>query len=421
MEKIKIFDSGLKLIVKKMSGIYTACCGVFVGVGSSMENTATNGYSHFIEHLLFKGTKKRSALEISEEIDNVGGQLNAYTSKDVTCFYTRTMSEHTEKSMELLSDMFFDAQFDSEEIEREKKVVIEEILMDEDMPDSVCHDLLAEAFYGNHALGMTITGKPQNIKKATRESLLSYKNRCYVPSNMCIALTGDVDFENACALTEKYFEKRFNKKRSEPVLSLVPAVTDRQFKYAFKEVEQAHIAVAFPGAEFASDKYYALGIASFMLGGGMSSRLFQTIREKNGLAYTVYTYPSAYKNNGYMEVYAATTPKNTSKLVQLMKSEIKRFVEDGFKEAEFNKGKEQLKGNLVMGQENPLGIMSAYANYFLKTGEVYDLKKRLKRIEAITPEQVLEASRKCFDFSACSAVYVGQKTDDFRCVENFIE
>ena len=289
------------------------------------------------------------------------------------------------------------------------------------MPDSVCHDLLAEAFYGNHALGMTITGKPQNIKKATRESLLSYKNRCYVPSNMCIALTGDVDFESACALTEKYFEKRFNKKRSEPVLSLVPAVTDRQFKYAFKEVEQAHIAVAFPGAEFASDKYYALGIASFMLGGGMSSRLFQTIREKNGLAYTVYTYPSAYKNNGYMEVYAATTPKNTSKLVELMKSEIKRFTEDGYKEAEFNKGKEQLKGNLVMGQENPLGIMSAYANYFLKTGEVYDLQKRLKRIEAITPEQVLEASRKCFDFSVCSAVYVGQKTDDFRCVENFIE
>ena len=147
MEKIKVFDSGLKLIVKKMSGIYTACCGVFVGVGSSVENTSTNGYSHFIEHLLFKGTKKRSALEISEEIDNVGGQLNAYTSKDVTCFYTRTMSEHTEKSMELLSDMFFDAQFDVEEIEREKKVVVEEILMDEDMPDRVCHDLLAEAFY----------------------------------------------------------------------------------------------------------------------------------------------------------------------------------------------------------------------------------------------------------------------------------
>ena len=233
MEKIKVFDSGLKLIVKKMSGIYTACCGVFVGVGSSVENTSTNGYSHFIEHLLFKGTKKRSALEISEEIDNVGGQLNAYTSKDVTCFYTRTMSEHTEKSMELLSDMFFDAQFDVEEIEREKKVVVEEILKDEDMPDSVCHDLLAEAFYGNHALGMTITGKPENIKKATRESLLNYKKRLYVPENMCIALTGDVDFEKACDLTEKYFESRFSKKRAEQVLYLVPAVTDTEFKFAF--------------------------------------------------------------------------------------------------------------------------------------------------------------------------------------------
>ena len=238
---------------------------------------------------------------------------------------------------------------------------------------------------------------------------------------MCIALTGDVNFDEACKLTEKYFESKFGKKRLDPVLSLVPATTERNFKYQFKEVEQAHVGIAFPGAEFASDEYYALGIASFILGGGMSSRLFQTIREKNGLAYTVYSFPSAYKNNGYMEVYAATTPKNTAKLVELLKSEINEFTSNGFTEAEFNKGKEQLKGNLVMGQENPLGIMSAYANYFLKTGEIYDLKRRLKKIDSITPEQVIKASRKCFDFSKCAAVYVGQKSEDYKLVGGFTE
>lgn len=419
MEKIKRYKNGLKLIVKKSSGLLSVACGVFVGVGSSKENEKTNGYSHIIEHMVFKGTKTRTAKQISEEMDELGGNLNAFTGKETTCFYTKVVPENLEKSVDFLSDLYFNAVFDKNDLEKEKTVIAEELLMDEDMPDDVCHDLIAKAFYGDIALGQKVIGTKENIKNATREDLLDFMQKHYVPSNTCVCFAGNIDFEVAEALTDKYFAENFKQTYIVvPKLEVLPL--KKSFLTAFKDSEQSHISIAFNSCAFDDDDGYLVRAISTAFGGGMSSRLFQTIREQNGLAYSVFSGISSYVNNGYLELYLGTSPKNVKKAVDLLLDEVLKLKKDGLTQKELQRAKIQAKTNYAFSFESSLSMMIAYGTYMLLFDKSFAAEKRLKILDGITIDDVNKVIPKFFDFDTAAAVYVGRKCDDAQYPSIFV-
>ncbi len=419
MEKFIQFDNGLKLMVKRQEGLMSVACGVFVGVGSSKETTVTNGYSHFVEHMLFKGTKTRTSRQISEELDELGGNFNAFTGKEATCFYNRILPDNLDKALELLSDIFFNATFDSEELERERKVITEEILMDEDIPDDVCHDLLSRTFYGDSSLGYKVIGTAENVKNASREDLLAFKNKFYVPNNVCLSFAGNIDFEQAKQLAEKYFLNNFSVKNSN-LLQLPRLSTCSGFQKKFKEVEQSHLAVAFNAIPYEDERLIPLRIATTAFGSGMSSRLFQTIRERHGLAYSVFAAASTYVNNGYLEIYLGTAPTNIRKAVDLLLEEVVKVKKGGITQRELERGKTQLKTGLAFAYESSLALMVSYGNCMLNTGASYDIESKIKQIDSVTAESASAVLRDCLNFDNCAAVYVGKECDQSDEISRFV-
>lgn len=407
MEKCIRFDNGLRLVLRSVKGVNSICCAVMVNVGSSLESAENNGYSHLIEHMMFKGTAKRTALQISQAIDNIGGQINAYTSKDMTCYFTRTASEYIENSIELLSDIFYNSVYDEKELEREKKVVLEEILMCEDTPDDVCHDLVAGIFYNNKALGQSVLGPKNNIMSATRDKLFEFIDNYYTANNMCVSIVGNIDINRVTQLVNKYFVPKARPNKQ--INKLAALSTYSSYKSVDKDIEQAHICIAFKGVPFNSRYAYPLSVLSNIVGGSMSSRLFQVIREQNALAYTVYSYPSYYINNGILEIYLGTNPNNVELAVKLLKKEIESLINDGFTAEEFNRAKAQLKGGLVLSQENMTNLASAYGSYLLKTDKLYKLADRLKKLDATTMEQTQQVLKKVFDLNKMSVAFVGKR------------
>lgn len=408
MNRIKIFENGLTLVVCPMEGIYSASVAVMVNVGSAMETKEENGFSHFIEHMLFKGTDKRTAFDISETIENAGGQLNAYTSKDVTCFYTRTSSEHTENCVELLSDMFFFSKFDPEEFERERKVIIEEIIMGEDIPDECCQDLIASALFGDTGLGMTIPGSAEGIGKATREDILDFRARHYTPANVCVSIAGDITYEKALELTEKYFLHNFPENIGNKKYTIEKQETFARFYKSTRTTEQSYICLGCPSPGLGDPVNYTNSVMNNILGGGMSSRLFQSLREKNGLCYSVFSYLSTYMNNGYFEIFVGTSPKNAEISLQLIVDECHRLVSEGATESEVTRGKEQFKGATVLSLENSLTVATMNGGYALRNGILLDFEERKRNINAITVEDVNAAAVKLLDMKNFSLAYVGK-------------
>jgi predicted Zn-dependent peptidase len=412
-EFYKEFKSGLRVIFKKMPYLYTVSFGVMVGTGSRFEKPEVNGYSHFIEHLLFKGTQTRTALDISEEIDAIGGQINAFTSKDMTCFYTRTAAEHLEKCFDIISDMLFRSKFDPKEIDMEKKVILEEISMDEDVPEDVCHELIAKSIFGTNALSHKIVGTAKNIKESTRESILEYKDNYYLPTNTVISIAGNAEFEDIIKLVEKYFESVYEKHPKKTIPTPEEPEYRSAFLHKFKDVEQSHISIAYACFPLGTEMSPAASIVANILGGGMSSRLFQSVREKNGMAYSVYAYNSLYADSGYLEIYCGTNPSNIKKLIPLLKKEIEMYREGYFTDKEFEIGKAQLIGNTIIAQESSMTVMNAYGSYLVKKNIIFSMEDRIKRIREITKEDVKKAIDLIFSHKPALA-YVGQKTDDFE-------
>lgn len=414
-EFTKKFPSGLRVVFKMMPGIYSISLGVMVGVGSKYEEPSVNGYSHFIEHLLFKGTTTRTALKISEEIDEIGGQMNAYTSKDTTCYYTRTATEYMEKCFDLLSDMYFNSTFEEKNIELEKKVILEEIAMDEDIPDEVCHDIIAHAIFGDHPLGQTIVGSPSNIENSTRHSILEFMSKHYVAENTVISIAGNADFDKICEFVEKYFEKNFAKKSvllpyKQPIF--LPKY-EKNVEYKYKDVEQSHIELAYPSLELGNKNLSALNIMLNIFGGGMSSILFQSVREQNGLAYSVYAFNSSYNDCGYVEIYCGTNPENLNKLYPLLKNEITKLMKNKFDVKAFEKGKAQSIGNNVLAQESSMSVMSAIGGYMLKTNKLLNIDQRIKDIKNTKIEEAISTINMIFDNTPALA-YVGKDTKDCK-------
>jgi predicted Zn-dependent peptidase len=403
----KQYDNGLRLVINKMEGMLSVSAGVLVKTGSINESAMENGISHYIEHVMFKGTKTRTAFEISDHIDRIGAQINAFTSKELTCYYTKSTKEHTKKSLEILSDIFFDSVFDEEELEKEKGVVIEEIKMSEDTPEEVCLDLLAKSYYGDSGLGQTILGPEKNIKKFTRDDVKKYMDKYYTADNVVVSLAGNIDVDEAEKYVKDLFADRFKKTKSkEQKKSLI---CPKKHLYKSKRIEQTHLGIAMKGFAVGDEITDAFSVANIILGGGMSSRLFQKIREELGLAYSVYSYASQYKNDGIVEIYAGVNTSLRDLAVEAIVSEVNRLKKDGITEQEFERGKAQIESAFIMGQESTSSQMLLYAKYLLMLDKQFDLKERIKRLEAVSIKDVHEAIAMTFDLSTASTATVGSK------------
>ncbi len=412
MVRYKQFDNGLKLVVNKMEGMLSVSIGVLVKTGSMNESSLENGISHFIEHVMFKGTEKRSAFEISDHIDRIGAQINAFTSKELTCYYTKSTSEHTEDALEILSDIFFNSKFEKQELEKEKGVVIEEINMSEDTPEEVCLDLLAQGYYGDKGLGQTILGSIKNIKSFSRDDVLKYMDKYYTADNVVISVAGNIDIEKAINLVEKYFADKFARLKSVP--QSITKIEQPKNLLRTKRIEQTHIGFAMNGLPLNDKNSDAFAISNIIFGGGMSSRLFQKIREELGLAYSVYSYASGYKDNGILEIYAGVNTTLRDLAVNAILEQIDVLKKEKITEQEFERGKAQIKSAFIMGQESTASQMLLYGKQLILLDKEFDLNERIKRLESVSIKDVFDVIDEYYCIKTMATATVGAKRSPLK-------
>ncbi len=410
MNYVKDYPSGLRLICNKMEGCYSVSFGVFVDVGSIRESSAENGFSHFIEHLLFKGTKKRTSLQISEEFDNIGASVNAFTAKDYTCFYSKSISADLERCMDVISDMYFNPAFSEKEMDLERRVVLEEIKMYNDMPDDLVSVLCQQAAYPNQSWGQTILGNPQNIKYCDRHSISEFKNKHYIPSATVISVAGALDFAEVDALVQKYFECNYS------VSSQLPGAPqpthESTFLHEFKEVKQSHLELCWPAYAMTDDDSYAAGVVSDVLGGGMTSRLFQELREKRGLVYSVHSVASSYKHCGLFGIYLGYGPKNNELVVELIQAEIAKLLKDGITKQELERSTRLSVNSCLIAGESNMSVMRVNGKRLLKTMKGFDIEAEIEKYKSVTIDDVNRVAQTIFA-NAPAAAYVGPQSDNF--------
>lgn len=411
MHKLINFPNGLKLAFIKNSAVRSVAIGVFVGAGVVTETPEIAGISHFIEHMLFKGTKKRSSFDIANEIDSIGAQINAFTAKSYTCYYTVSMDTHARECADVLSDMFFNSEFAEKELNNERKVVIEEINESQDTPDDLCLENLSSAFYNGHPLATPILGFKNTLKTMTGDTLRDYVNKHYIPSNTVLVIAGNLSEKEAVDIVNDYFESCFIKAERKEREMVTPAVTKHLFVTKNKDIEQTHIGIAFPSYPYSDSSSVAVNVLASVFGMEMSSRLFQSVREKLGLCYTIMAYPSTYENNGMFVIFTSTGPHNAEKAVRAIRGEIDKLLESGITAAELNKGKEQLKASIVLGQESTSSMMRAFGRHAVQTGELYDIDSRIKEIDALSEKNILNAAEFIFNIDKCCVSMVSKNCD----------
>ncbi len=377
-------NNGLKVVIEPISSVRSVAIGIWVGTGSRHETIDNNGISHFIEHMFFKGTHNRSAKEIAEEFDSIGGVINAFTSKEYTCYYTKLLDEHVEKGLNLLADMFFNSKFDSIELDRERNVVLEEIKMNEDTPDDQIHDIIANISYKNNPLGYSILGSEKILHILTRENIVDYINEKYNINNTVITIAGNID-ESVIDLINKYF-LIFNNNGPKNSIKNAGYHADELIK--IKQTEQAHIAIALPGLAISDPQIYSLILLNNVIGGSMSSRLFQEIREKRGLAYSVFSYHSSYKDTGLFTIYAGTATNKVDEVINVINNTLLDIKTNGIDEKEIMKGKEQLKGSLMLSLESTSSRMNRLGKNELLLGKHLTLDEVLCKINSVDNQSI---------------------------------
>ncbi len=377
-------SNGLRVVLEKIPTCRSVSFGIWVKTGSRNENESNNGISHFIEHMLFKGTDKYSAKDIAEIFDGIGGNVNAFTAKEYTCYYAKVLDQHLPIAVDVLSDMFFHSRFDYEELVKEKNVIIEEISMYEDTPDDLVHDLISRAAYGNHPLGYSILGTERNLAPLMPDHLREYMRAHYSVDNTVISLAGNID-DSVVDLIDRYFG-HFSVS-GQPSAAESPRFAADQIFHK-KKTEQNHICISLPGCSLKDPRLYAMILLNNVIGGGMSSRLFQEIREKRGLAYSVYSYHSAHIDSGLFTIYAGTAPKQTEEVLDVTMDVLDGIIASGLTESELKKSKEQLKGSLILSLESTSSRMNRIGKNELLLGKHYTMDEIIERIEAVTPEQI---------------------------------
>ena len=403
-------DNGIRIVTEKIPYFRSVSIGVWFAVGSLYEDFESSGIPHFIEHMLFKGTKNRTAKQIAQAMDAVGGQLNAFTAKECTCYYSNVIDEHLPRAIDVLSDMVINSLLDPVEMEKEKGVVLEEILMYEDSPEDLVHDLLAEALVGKHPLANSILGSQRFILDLNRERLVSFLDEKYLPQNTVISVAGNFDEQQLVDLLEKFFGnwKKESGSAVEQCSVPVPLYQSRNL-FKWKDIEQVHMCIGYPGIPLGQDDTYPLMIFNNLFGGGMSSRLFQNIREDKGLVYSVMSYPSFYTCGGLFTIYASMKPSQAKKVADLIMEEIQKVKTEGISRDEFNTAKEQLKGNYILGLESSSSRMSAIGKSELLLGVVRTPEEILAKIENTTMDDVMRVVDQVLSPDTMAIAVVGRE------------
>lgn len=393
MYRKTVLANGIRVVSEELPYVHSVALGVWVRAGSRNESEDNHGVSHFIEHLLFKGTERRSAKEIAEALESVGGVLNAFTTKEYTCFYTRVLSEHLDLAIDVLSDMLFNPRFSPEDIEKEKKVILEEIRMYEDSPDELVHDLFAQTVWPGHPLGRAILGSVESIEELTRDKVYQYYRQHYNAANIVLSAAGNFRTQELEDKLAKAFGERELPGERAPYY---PPQDQPGISINLKDTEQVQICLGTPGLAQDDKDIYALQALNNILGGGISSRLFQLIREDNALAYSVYSYHAGYVDSGLFTVYAGTSPSNFRKVVELILRQLALLKEEGVTEEELKRTKDQIRGNLLLNQENVSHRMSRLGKTELSFGRVITTEEFIANLGRVTPEDVRRVAHRLF-------------------------
>lgn len=410
MYKRITLTNGIRVITEFIPYVNSISIGFWIGSGSRYENSLNNGVSHFIEHMIFKGTINRSSKQIAEEIESLGGQINAFTGKEATCFYVKLLDEHFETGLDVLCDMIMNPKFSSEDIEKEKGVIQEEINMYEDSPEDLVIDMLSRVTWKDDMLAYPILGTSETLKNFTRESILEYYDRIYVPENMVISIAGNFKEEELIGKLEERLSDW--KKEAEGLMKLSSPKMDRNIAVKSKDIEQVHLALNFNGIKLGDEDLYALLVVNNYLGGGTSSRLFQTLREEEGYVYTIYSFPSSYMNVGTYTIYLALNEQYIQDAAKLIKGELNELAQNKMTEEQIKKAKEQLKGNYILGLESVSSRMFGIGKAELLQRAVHEPKEILEKIDKITTKDVYRVIDRVFSEGILSASGVGRSISE---------
>ena len=387
-----ILKNGLRIITAERPQNETVSLGLWVNTGSAYEQKENNGVSHFVEHMVFKGTEKRDALQISEEIENVGGQSNAYTSREFTAFYAKMLKNDTELALDVLADFLMAPTFPEDEIKKEREVVVQEIKQSIDTPDDAIFDYFQETAFPNQPLGRTILGPAETVRSFTPDILRTYMKHNYAAENTVAVAVGNIKHADFVKMVEDRLANYQAKK------DFTPAKQTYQggFYEQKRSIEQAQMVLGFEGVPYYNTSYYALSVFSTLFGGGMSSRLFQEIREKRGLVYTVYSFMNAHTQNGLFGIYAGTSADELNKLMPVVADEIKKVVQEKVSTKELERAKVQLKASMLMALESTSSSAEVIARQMLLYNRVIPTKETVERLESVTMEDVQNIARQIF-------------------------
>lgn len=391
-----VLPNGMRIITESVQAMRSVSFGVWVGVGSRDEAPQLGGASHFLEHLLFKGTHKRSAMDISAGIEAVGGETNAYTAKEYTCYYARVLDADLPLAIDVVCDAVADSLLLPSDVETERGVILEEIAMHADEPGDEVHDLHATALFGDHPLGRIISGTTETITPMTRKQINGFYRRRYVPPQMVVAAAGNLDHATVVKLVRQAFEDSTASPAPVRPAGAKVKLPPPKTLVRSDDTEQAHFVLGGPAVGRHDDRRFALGVLNNVFGGGMSSRLFQEIREQRGLAYSVYSYVTHFAEVGSFGVYAGCGPSRTEEVLELVRSSLQRVVQHGITDDELRRGKGMLKGALVLGLEDTGSRMSRLGKGELLHGELLTVDELLQRVEDVTLEQVREIAEEVF-------------------------
>ncbi len=403
MFKKEHLENGIPVVMEPIRSVRSVAVGVWVKVGSRYESREENGISHFLEHMFFKGTKKRTTKDISVDIDSLGGDLNAFTSRENTAFYIKVLDEHIDKGIDLLSDIFVNSVFPEDELEKEKKIIKEEIKMVEDTPDDYIHDLFSLAVWGQEGIGQPILGRRETVASFTRDHVMSHIKKYYGTKDIVISCAGNFQPEEMITTLNRRFGGL--RQGSTPKKGVGPEF-HRSIKVYSKEMSEAHVCIGVPGVSQVSEERYAFFVLNTILGAGVSSRLFQEIREKRGLAYSVYSFTSSYLDSGLWGVYAGVSKKRIREVAEVIIAEMRDFSHT-LTEVELQRAKNHLKGNLILGLESTNSRMNNLARQEIYFGRYISPEEILKSVDMVNMKQIRELSGRLISGDAFAVTALG--------------
>lgn len=411
MVSTTVLDNGVRIISETMPEVRSVSLGVWVSVGSRHDPSDCSGIAHFTEHMLFKGTKQRSAVQIAKEIDALGGVLNAQTAKEYTVYYTRVLDEHLEKGSDVLFDLFLNSEIDSEELDKEKKVVLQEIRMTEDTPDDYITDLFAEDFFQGSSLGVPILGTLESVSSFTRQNVLDFISAFYSSPSIIISAVGNLKHADLVNLAASRFKDLKPEAQRQELTEPEPSFTGKTRVYN-KDIEQVHITLGTKGASMKDETRWSYIALNTILGGSMSSMLFQEAREKLGLAYSIFSYLNSYRDCGALAIYAATTPNYVRQTIDVVSEQLIKLKKGDFGGISLEDVKTQIKGNLLLSRENSVNRMSSLAKNEIYYGREIPVEEILDNIQSVKADDIVKLSDDIFQESSMTLVTLGKLDED---------